>query len=208
MPKDGTVKRVPRTVCETHDSSHYHNHIYGVLNRKFIAQLTLRNPCETQGNNSLLLVTILLPTRESSLSFFLFFSFFFPPFSFPFPFFLSFFSRPIPRIIIIIIITSRRTRRKRREIRKFHGFQRHAWNRWSIWYLTNIRISKHHHCYLSIPPLLHFQERIIKRLESVDDISFRLIGAFRSKAGQVISLIVPRSRNGPRSHWLNGISSD
>ena len=113
MPKDGTVKRVPRTVCETHDSSHYHNHIYGVLNRKFIAQLTLRNPCETQGNNSLLLVTILLPTRESSLSFFLFFSFFFSPFSFPFPFFLSFFSRPFPRIIIIIIIiTSRRTRRK------------------------------------------------------------------------------------------------
>ena len=94
MPKDGTVKRVPRTVCETHDSSHYHNHIYGVLNRKFIAQLTLRNPCETQGNNSLLLVTILLPTRESSLSFFLFFSFFsllFPfLFLFSFPFFSSY----------------------------------------------------------------------------------------------------------------------
>ena len=93
MPKDGTVKRVPRTVCETHDSSHYHNHIYGVLNRKFIAQLTLRNPCETQGNNSLLLVTILLPTRESSLSFFLFFFFpsFFLSFSFfPFLFFSSY----------------------------------------------------------------------------------------------------------------------
>lgn len=34
-------------------ASHYHNHIYGVLNRKFNAQPTLRVTRETQGNNSL-----------------------------------------------------------------------------------------------------------------------------------------------------------